>query len=76
MNCGRWRIRPRWHVRKTRGWWTDRQRYPQGTVYRMAVWRIQVTVMVDCMTAAEREAAMPTFGLMAPRRKPWAGVLK
>ena len=55
MNIGRWRIRPRWHVRNYSGLWMDRTRYPQGTVYRAALGLIHITVMVDAMTAAERQ---------------------
>jgi hypothetical protein len=56
VNIGRWRIRPRYHIRTYSGLWVDRTRYPQGTVYRAAVGLIQVTVMVDAMTEEQREA--------------------
>jgi len=36
--------------------WCDRTRYPQGTVYRAALGLLQITVMVDAMTDAERQA--------------------
>jgi hypothetical protein len=55
MKLGRWRIRLRYHCRKQSAAWVDRTVYPEGTVYRAAVGLLQMTVMVDRMTDAERQ---------------------
>jgi hypothetical protein len=55
VTIGRWRIRTRWHVRQHSGLWWDRTRFREGTVYRAAIGLIQITVMVDAMTHAERD---------------------
>jgi hypothetical protein len=36
--------------------WFNRDRYPEGDVYRVSLGRVLVTVMVDCMAQAQRNA--------------------
>jgi hypothetical protein len=57
MIFGQWRVRPRWHWRNSSGLWVGRTQFPEGTVYRAALGLVQITVMVDCQTDAQRQAA-------------------
>jgi hypothetical protein len=54
MTIGRWRIRPRWRTRPDWAVWMNRDRYPEGDVYRASIGWILITVMVDCMSQAQR----------------------